>query len=152
MSHPIKRHPALQPWSRDHHHGLLLGWKIKKGFSAGIDIQRIKDFTDWFWNSHLKQHFETEEKFIFPILGNEHPLVERALEEHESLKSFFEYPKADTEVLSEIENLLNTHIRFEERVLFQEIQKIASAEEIKILENAHNDSLDLESWKDVFWK
>ncbi|CDF79955.1 hypothetical protein BN863_22430 [Formosa agariphila KMM 3901] len=26
---PLKRHKSLQPLSRDHHHGLLLAWKIR---------------------------------------------------------------------------------------------------------------------------
>lgn len=149
---PIKRHQALQPWSRDHHHGLLLSWKIKKGFSLGIDLQRIKNYTDWFWNNHLKSHFETEEAFIFPILGNNHPLVERALDDHRNLKSFFEYPVADTEVLSEIESLMNDHIRFEERVLFNAIQEVATDDEIKLLLSIHKETTDCEIWEDEFWK
>ena len=33
---PQKRHKALQPLSREHHHGLLLSWKIRTGFSKDI--------------------------------------------------------------------------------------------------------------------
>ena len=40
-SKPIKRHKALQPLSRDHHHGLLLSWKIRAGFSKNIEPNRI---------------------------------------------------------------------------------------------------------------
>ena len=34
---PIKRHKAIQPLSREHHQGLLLCWKIGKGFEKGIE-------------------------------------------------------------------------------------------------------------------
>jgi len=40
---PIKRSIALQPLSREHHHGLLLCWKIRTGLKKGIDIDRIKN-------------------------------------------------------------------------------------------------------------
>lgn len=152
MHYPIQRHKALQPWSRDHHHGLLLSWKIKKGFSLKIGLQRIKNYTDWFWANHLKTHFETEEKYLFPILGNSHPLVIQALEEHLSLKTFFEYPIADTEILSEIESLLNNHIRFEERFLYNAIQEVVSDEDINLLKVMHSKNLKSDKWEDEFWK
>ena len=46
---PLKRHKALQPLSRDHHHGLLLSWKIRSGFKKNIDVERIKVYADWFY-------------------------------------------------------------------------------------------------------
>jgi iron-sulfur cluster repair protein YtfE (RIC family) len=150
MNKPIKRHDALQPWSRDHHHGLLLSWKIKKGFSLGVDPLRIKNYTDWFWNTQLKEHFKTEEKFIFPILGNDHPLVEQALDEHRRIEAFFYHPDADTEVLSEIESHLNDHIRFEERVLFNAIQEVATRAELELLGSVHSENENCEVWEDEF--
>jgi hypothetical protein len=46
---PLKRHAALQPLSREHHHGLLLGWKIRTGLSNGAPLERIKAYADWFF-------------------------------------------------------------------------------------------------------
>lgn len=152
MTKPIKRHPALQPWSRDHHHGLLLSWKIKKGFSLGIAPERIKKYTDWFWESQLIPHFDTEERYLFPILGNDNHLVQQAIDEHRQLKALFEKKDALSETLSTIESLLNDHIRFEERVLFQAIQEVANQEEIKLLESIHQETEDCETWEDAFWK
>jgi|TARA_R110000850_G_scaffold30630_2_gene84200 iron-sulfur cluster repair protein YtfE (RIC family) len=152
MHQPIKRHPALQPWSRDHHQGLLLSWKIKKGFSLGIAPERIKKYTNWFWENHLIPHFETEEHYLFPILGNDNRLVQQAIDEHRQLKAFFEKEDAVSETLSKIERLLNDHIRFEERVLFQAIQEIANPEEIKLLETVHGEPEACETWEDEFWK
>jgi len=42
MSNPIKRNEALKPLSRDHHHGLLLCWKIRQGIKLNIEPERIK--------------------------------------------------------------------------------------------------------------
>ncbi len=74
---PLKRHTALQPLSHDHHQGLLLCWKIRTGFELGVDHERMKRYTDWFWENHLLPHFIFEEINIFPILGEEHPMVKR---------------------------------------------------------------------------
>ncbi|MEX2350743.1 MAG: hemerythrin domain-containing protein [Flavobacteriaceae bacterium] len=151
MHQPIKRHPAIQPWSRDHHRGLLLSWKIKKGFSLGIAPERIKKYTDWFWENHLIPHFETEEKYLFPILGKDNHLVQQAIDEHRQLRTLFEEKIAVSDTLSKIEILLNDHIRFEERVLFQAIQEVASEEEFKQLKDIHNEEVSCEAWTDEFW-
>jgi len=63
MTKPIKRHESIQPLSRDHHHGLLLSWKIRSGISKGVDINRIKKYADWFYTNHIKPHFGIEEKY-----------------------------------------------------------------------------------------
>lgn len=79
---PIKRKAELQGVSRDHHHALLLAWKINKGISNGVEPERIIAYIDWFRKEHLEPHFIVEEEFMFPILGNEHPKVQQALQEH----------------------------------------------------------------------
>src|SRR5690606_36276296 len=66
---PIKRDENIQPFSREHHHGLLLSWKIKTGFKKNLELERIKRYTDWFYKNQLLPHFEAEEKYLFPILG-----------------------------------------------------------------------------------
>ena len=75
MPKPLKRHEALKPISREHHHGLLLCWKIKTGMSKGVELSRIKGSVDYFYQTHLLPHFAMEEKYIFPILDNGHELM-----------------------------------------------------------------------------
>lgn len=82
MSNPIKRNEALKPLSRDHHHGLLLCWKIRRGIKRNIAPERIKKYLDWFWKNYLKPYFETEVQYVFPVLGSENELVKQALAEH----------------------------------------------------------------------
>ena len=150
MPKPLKRHPALQPISREHHHGLLLSWKIREGFRHNVVRERIKKYTDWFWINHLVSHFEFEEAYIFPLLKNDSILIKRALREHRRLKSLFSATDKVEHNLSLIEEELIAHIRFEERILFQEVQLIASEEQLKVIEKEHSKNL-AEVWEDEFW-
>lgn len=153
MKKPIKRHEALKPLSREHHHGLLLCWKIRQGVNKNVEISRIRAYTQWFKIHYLDPHFEAEEKFIFPVLGNENDLIKRALAEHRRLKRLF---TQDTEIaiaLNSIEEELDSHIRFEERVLFNKIQEVASAEQFEEIEKHHNGiQFSDDDWLDHFWK
>jgi len=152
MSKPIKRHTALQPLSREHHHGLLLSWKIREGLKRNIEPTRIKKYTEWFWENHLQQHFEFEEKYVFPILGENNKMVKRAKKEHGRLRRQFTAPKQPIEInLSLIEEGLIAHIRYEERILFNEIQKIANKEQLTLLETNYQQLPTLETWEDEFW-
>ncbi|MDP2089641.1 MAG: hemerythrin domain-containing protein [Flavobacteriaceae bacterium] len=149
---PQKRDKALQPLSRDHHHGLLLCWKIREGFKRNIEVNRIKLYIDWFYKEHLLPHFEVEEKYVFTILGNENELTNRAIAEHRRLKRLFE---SSTEIqgnLSLIEEELESHIRFEERILFSEIQNIATDEQLSEIQINHSDTKFADNLTDPFWE
>ena len=147
---PIKRHQSLQPVSREHHHGLLLSWKIRTGLKQGVAVERIKEFVDWFWENHLQAHFDFEETYMFPILGKENKSVKRALREHGRLKRLFASEDKIERNLSLIEEELTAHIRFEERILFQEIEALASKEQLKVIEEVHSKNM-VDEWEDEFW-
>lgn len=150
---PIRRHTALQPFSREHHHGLLLSWKIRTGLSKGIPTERIKAYSDWFFANHLLHHFDMEERQVFPVLGDrKHPMVRRALREHGRLRRLFAATKDLDRYLSLIEEELTAHIRYEERVLFQEVQKLATPEQLLAIEHLHKGTPFAEEWEDCFWE
>ncbi len=149
---PIKRNKNLQPLSRDHHHSLLLCWKIRTGFSKGVDVERIKRYTDWFFEHHVRPHFELEEKHVFPILGSQHELIKKAIAEHKRLGRLFNDTKDISKSLSLIEEELEQHIRFEERVLFNEIQKVATEEQLKTISKLHTDEKFRYNTDDPFWE
>lgn len=148
---PLKRAPELQPLSHDHHHGLQLCWKIRKGFSKQIEPDRIKKYTNWFFKMHLKPHFELEEKHVFPILGAENDLVKRALIEHVRLENLFKQTSDIEKSLKSIEEELEAHIRFEERILFVEIQKIATQDQLAKIKEIHTEESFTEKDDDPFW-
>lgn len=148
---PIKRNEYLKPISREHHHGLLLCWKIRKGLTKQIEPERIKEYTDWFWEAHIKPHFEIEEKYIFPILGSKHELVKKALAQHRRLKRLFESTTDIVKNLSLLEEELESHIRFEERILFNEIQLVATTEQLQVIEENHTETKFSDNVTDPFW-
>ena len=149
---PIKRHIALQPISHDHHFGLLVCWKIKSGLNKGVEPARIKKFCNFFYEKHLHTHFIAEEKYIFPVLGNDDGLIKRAMNEHHLLRKLFEDETGDIQNLTLIEKHLEEHIRFEERELFNKIEALATEEQLQAISNMKSEDIKLiESWKDEFW-
>ena len=79
-------------------------------------------------------HFESEEAYIFPLLEAENKLLKRALREYGRLKSLFSSSNKIEINLSFIEEELVAYIRFEERVLFKEVERMATEEQLKIIE------------------
>ena len=149
---PIARHDALRPLSREHHFGLLLCWKIRMGFQKGISPQRIKKYCDWFYSRYLVPHYEIEEKFLFPILGDDNDMVNKALSDHRKVGELIKEHENLEEVLRLLERTLNNHIRFEERVLFNEIERVATADQLELMEKMHPEELREEKYEDEFWE
>jgi len=148
----IKRNPALKEYSKDHHQALLLCWKIQVGFSKGIAAERIKAYADWFYENHILEHFQLEEKYLFPVLGNENKLILQALEEHKILLALFTEPTQIETSLKQIQTLLKSHIRFEEQILFNEIQNAATPQELEKIAKFHRDEKYTDNLNDVFWR
>jgi len=148
----LKRVLELQPLSHDHHHGLLLCWKIRTGLSRNIAPERIKKYADWFFKSHLVPHFELEEKYVFTVLEEENELRRQALNEHEHLRALFGQTLDLENTVKNIEKELEAHIRFEERVLFSEVQKAATKEQLAKIQEIHLTESFAENEEDLFWK
>lgn len=152
MKEAIKRHTSIQPLSREHHHGLLLCWKIRTGLKKEIPFLRINEYVLWFYHSQLLPHFEAEETLLFPILGMDHEMVKRAMAEHRRLRRLSESLNEHPNNLSMIEEELESHIRFEERVLFNEIQQVASEEQLHLIDTLHDELKLIDTWEDRFWE
>ena len=149
---PIKRHKALQPLSRQHHFGLLFSWKLRKGFSKNIETERLSEYAKWFFQNEIKPHFRDEEKYVFPILEEGNELVERALKEHRRIERLFKDSKDPDKSLSLLEEELDAHIRFEERILFNEIQNVATEEQLQKIEEIHRLPEKTPDYHDQFWE
>ncbi len=148
---PLKRAFELQPLSHDHHHALHLCWKIGKGLSKNIAPERIKLYTDWFFKNHLIEHFELEEQDVFTVLESDNELIKRALSEHQNLIALFTSDSDLKETFEKIAIDLKAHIHFEERELFTEVQKIASASQLQKISDAHSNENFKEYETDQFW-
>ncbi|HEX9651995.1 MAG TPA: hemerythrin domain-containing protein [Cyclobacteriaceae bacterium] len=111
----ITRHNALRNLSGEHNSGLILCWKIRQGMSKNIDPARIREYCSHFYKTHLADHFQEEEKFIFPLLGKNHPMIKKALNDHRKLIENFIKEQDNLKAVNYTKKNLEKHIRFEER-------------------------------------
>jgi len=125
-NNPIKRSPHIISLSHDHHSGLLFCWKIKEGLKKGADLFRIKQYINFFWDHHLKAHFEEEEALLFNRADDE--LCKQGKKEHlmliRRLNELNHYENENRDEYALFAELLIKHIRFEERTLFPHLETI----------------------------
>jgi iron-sulfur cluster repair protein YtfE (RIC family) len=146
MCAAIKRHKALHILSHDHHHGLMLAQLIKKGSPQYKNLPKTtegkKDYSIKFYNDELIKHFDDEEKILFPVVNGKDDeidnFIEEIITEHKKMKQLINQLESDEDVentLDELGNILESHIRKEERDLFIKIQEILTEDELTALEN-----------------
>ena len=153
---PIRRSEHIIALSRDHHAGLLFCWKIKEGLRKEIPLQKILKYINFFWEQHLKQHFSEEEALLFDRLDDE--LCRQGKLEHLALEAHIGYlnhsGKATKEKYLAFAELLNKHIRFEERALFPHLEAVLPAQVLQqagnVLNAAHTTPF-IDNYPDEFW-
>lgn len=134
----MKRHEALAPLSREHHSALILAQTMKKGAPAYKGLPTDTDgkinYAVDFYKTQLIEHFNKEEE-VFEKVKHVHKdidnLIVEITEEHKELKKIFtelETTSDKIDVLDEAGNMLELHVRKEERVLFPLIQKYCGDE------------------------
>jgi hemerythrin-like domain-containing protein len=97
-------------------------------------------------------HFEMEEKFIYPVLGDQHELIVQALDEHKKLKAYFETKGKDEMTFTALADLLEKHIRFEERKLFNVVQEQATELQLQTISEKSGEEQFKDNEADAFWK
>lgn len=150
----MKRDENIIPLSRDHHFGLLCGWKVKQGLKKNVSYERIQKYVLFFWEKNLRTHFEEEEKYLFHYSDDAY--TRQALEEHQNIKLLVEAIKvsSDRPLLEQFADLLEKHIRFEERVLFPYLEEnLNEAQLEEIGENlVEHHAASQDDFSDEFWK
>src|SRR5690606_37045358 len=129
-----KKSKNLQSFYYKHRYGLLLCSRIQSGFMKGVAVERIKSYADWFFESYVSPQFEIETKHIFPILDNNYFGVKKVISQHRRLNRLFKNKDVNntSRSLNLIKEELERHIRFEEKVLYQEIQNVTMDLKLKI--------------------
>ncbi len=134
-----KRHPALIPLSHDHHHGLALALRCRKHALGQLNpgdpksIEACAAEALRFFNENLTAHFEAEETVLFPLMAAHEEcreLVARLENEHREFRKMVA-PAADPggqrKFLFDFGDLLEQHIRSEERKLFPAFETLVPA-------------------------
>lgn len=141
----MKRHPQLQPLSREHHNGLLMALLLNKGIKKAAATDVMAAFILHYWQTNLQQHFEEEETVLIPLLQTtafDPALIRQLLNEHAALRAYIhsiEDGFGDLYLLEDFAALLEDHIRFEERTLFPEAEKLLSVQQFSALEGRLTD-------------
>jgi quercetin dioxygenase-like cupin family protein/hemerythrin-like domain-containing protein len=142
----MKRHASLVPLSHDHHHALVQARRLSRA-AAGTDAERREAAADFvrFFSTETVKHFREEEEELFPALvGHEDTddgLLVRALLEHQRIHALvgrLEHALAADGVepteMRELAELLEAHVRLEERELFPLIEQVVPQEILSELE------------------
>lgn len=134
----MKRAADLRQLSDDHHQGLVQARRLRKaaaGEEAGSLKESAKAFLE-FWQRDTSAHFRREEEVLLPVLARygqdvlgRGPVVEM-LGQHARIRGLVmqlsdEYADGNLrpETLGEIGELLEAHIRLEEREVFPMIEE-----------------------------
>jgi iron-sulfur cluster repair protein YtfE (RIC family) len=151
---PLKRNENFVKLSKDHHAGLLFCWKIRQGVKYHIEPDRLVKYVKYFWNHHFASHFKEEEQYLFTQLKDEE--VQKALDDHQKIKIFVDKiavsgMENEDNVLLELADLVDDHIRYEERILFPHLQEELSDKQLeKIGEQIVAEPLT-DNYEDEFW-
>lgn len=127
---PLHRHEALRPLSREHMNGLIQARNLLRAAGDGpvAGCEAVAEFVR-VWQAEVRGHFDDEERLLIPLI-DDHRCRERLASEHAELRALADRCRidpvgagADAALLERLGTLLHDHIRWEERVLFEAIQR-----------------------------
>lgn len=135
----LQRHIALQSLSKQHHQGLLVSLLLEKGLKKKASLKEMRDFILQFWQDELVLHFELEETVLMPYAEMYKALMPSLLQmkqEHQEIKQIIhrinnEARAEHSETIAAFAGLIEKHIRFEERSLFNSLQEALKEDELK---------------------
>jgi mannose-6-phosphate isomerase-like protein (cupin superfamily) len=128
----VKRHPALIPLSHDHHHALVAARRLRQAAESEDDPEAAAGEFAGFFAAVSVPHFREEEETLFPLVAgfdDARPLIVEALLDHQRLHALVAELQRSTDVrtpMREIGELLEAHVRREERELFPLIERLAA--------------------------
>jgi iron-sulfur cluster repair protein YtfE (RIC family) len=135
----MKRSKALRALSHQHHQGLYAALQLKRaGREVAVEARQV--FLD-FYEREGSRHFRAEEELLLPAFARhtrvDDPAIVRVLTEHVDIRRRRQDLEAsvdpDPAVLRELGERLESHIRFEERVLFPMIEEAVPVDELERL-------------------
>lgn len=140
----MKRCPELQDLSREHHTALRLALQWRRAAESGDEakIDAACNQARTAFEAELLPHFREEERCLLPRLEalGASAIVARTLIEHRAMHRLvrdLEIP--DGEILLRFADLLTSHVRFEERDLFDTAETLIGREVLARILGRHNE-------------
>jgi hemerythrin-like domain-containing protein len=129
----VKRHPALIPLSHDHHDALVAARRLRRAADGAEPAAAAAAFLAFFV-AEAVGHFRQEEELLFPQTVDREEtqsLVVEALLQHQRLHGLVAELATDLAtgstrpaVMRDLGQLLEAHVRLEERQLFPLIEEL----------------------------
>ncbi len=136
----MKRIPAFQTLSKEHHQALVMASRCRKTGDSETEAMCAD-----YWRQmqlrfaeELEPHFRLEERILIPALQrlDEQALERQLIEEHRQLQELIAGDDNPRQRLLDYGTLLAGHVRFEERSLFERLQESMLEEELEQLSAA----------------
>ena len=131
------RDKSLIPLSHQHQQALALCVRIDRAQPiADADLQAWQAEIEQRFEQEIKIHFSAEEQVLFPAARQFPelvPLVEELIADHAWLRQSFSQAEArcmSAESLPAFARKLSTHIRKEERLLFERLQQLMTPKDL----------------------
>lgn len=127
--------------------------RIRSGLDK-MSIDRLCNYTRWYWQNHIRPHFYQEERILLPYLPQDHPLATQLKEEHAYIRELVIAldNEADAQSFSSLCDLLDKHIRFEEEQVFTFLENTVSEKQLDtIAAELKEHPLEIAKWDDEFW-
>ena len=143
----MRRHEALLPLTHDHHHALVQVRRLRSAAKGSADERgaAAKGFLEFFYSDTI-QHFREEEEVVFPLVVEDESMrtiLEGVMVQHlfihaavRKLDAECEGGSPDPTTLLGLADTLERHVRFEEKVVFPEIQERVAKEAMDSIELA----------------
>jgi iron-sulfur cluster repair protein YtfE (RIC family) len=133
------RPPTLLSLSQDHHHALALALRCRKQALGQIrpsgpdGLRERATEVLGFYASKLVSHLRAEEEVLFPLLRSlvpeSRPLIDELVRDHEQIRSIMGQLEGGlglSKIIFDLGDLLESHVRREERELFPLFEKHAN--------------------------
>jgi Hemerythrin HHE cation binding domain len=133
----MKRHPALAPLSRDHHHALAVAQRLRRA-TAETAAETARAFLSQ-WDVEEKLHFRIEEELLLPAYAAygepNHPAIIRMLLDHIRIRRDVARlgGTPPLELLHDLGARLADHVRLEEHEVFPLIEAAIPKSDLQVL-------------------
>ena len=128
----LRRDPALVPLSRDHHDVLVQVLWLRRALPGPAEaLRRAADGFFAFYAEEMVGHMRDEEEVVLPLAAAADPQgAERIRAEHREIHDLSSRLRASLDdhpalaaVALELAQLVDDHVRFEERAFFMRVQE-----------------------------